>query len=130
MKTQTATFRAIETTRGHFLPDLRQQTTALTQRLLRGLLAGASAMALLVAAIWAASDPSLATYLAVGIWGAGFVFFALAVDAGSRWSVPLVLSGMTLPALAVLGDHIAAEFSMLAAVIVAAWLAAWIYRRK
>lgn len=130
MKTPTATFQAIETTRGQFLPDLRDEARAFTQRLLRGLLSAAAATTVLIVAIWAASDPALATYLAVSIWGAGFVFFALAVDAGSRWSVPLVLTGMALPALAVLGDYVATEFSMLAGAIVAAWLAGWMYRRS
>lgn len=92
--------------------------------------ATASALAVLVVAIWAAATPSIAQYLAAALWGTGFIFFALAIEVRIKKVMPYILTGMTLPALAVLGSHVAAEFSMLGGVIVAGWLAFWLGRRR
>lgn len=95
----------------------------------RWALAGAVAVSLVLAATWAAITPAVDQYLAAGIWAAGFVFFALALEAGVRKVFPYIFTGLALPSLAVLGMEFAAEFSILAGAVVAGWAAVAIVRR-
>lgn len=129
MKTQTAAFQTIDHRPAIVLREIRRDARGLTHRLLRWGFAGFAATATLVISIWAALNPAMTTYLGVSLWGLGFVFFALAVEAGQRRAVPLVLTGMALPVLALVGDRLAGEFSILAGAIVAGWLAHWIAGR-
>lgn len=96
----------------------------------RGAMALAVSLAVVIAAIFAATTPSLAPFLTASIWAAGFVFLAIAVEVGIKSVYPYVATGIALPVLALLGSRLAIEFSVFAAVIVAAWLAVWIVRRK
>lgn len=91
--------------------------------------AGAAAGLLFMFATWAAVTPALAQYLGAVLWAGGFVFLALAIEPGVKRVYPLALTGLALPALAVLGSRVAVGFTLVAAAIVAAWLAAWIVRR-
>lgn len=96
---------------------------------MRWAVAGAVAISLVLATTWAAMTPAIDQFLAAGIWALGFVFFALALEVGIRKIFPYLFTGLTLPALAVLGMEFAAEFSVLAGAIVAGWLFAWIVGR-
>lgn len=95
----------------------------------RLIVAGGAASSLFIFATWAALTPALAQYLSAGLWAAGFLFFALAIEPGVKRVLPLVVTGFTLPALAVLGSRVSDGFTIAAAAVVAAWLAAWIARR-
>lgn len=95
----------------------------------RWAVAFAVAIPLILATAWAAITPAVDQYLAAGLWAAGFVFFALALETAIRRILPFIFTGLTLPALAVLGMEFAAGFSILAGAIVAGWLAVWIVRR-
>lgn len=92
--------------------------------------AGGAASSLFIIATWAALTPALAQYLSAGLWAAGFIFFALAIEPGIKRVFPLVITGFALPALAVLGSRVSDGFTIAAAAIVATWLAAWIAQRK
>jgi hypothetical protein len=92
-------------------------------------IAAAIAGVVLVAGIWSALTPAAAQILAAAIWGAGFVFVALSIDASIRRAVPYVITGLALPALAVLGSSVSELFSVLAVALLAGWVAAWLARR-
>jgi hypothetical protein len=63
------------------------------------------------------------------LWASGFIFLALAIDS-EKPAVGLQLAtGIALPVLALLSSRVAGEFAIIAAVVVAAWLAASILRR-
>lgn len=101
----------------------------IARQALRWSVAGSVAMALTLVATWAAITPAVDQFLAAGLWASGFVFFALALEVGIRKIVPYVLTGLALPVLAVMGMELAAGFSILAAAVIAVWLAVWIGRR-
>lgn len=95
----------------------------------RLVVAGGAASSLFIFATWAALTPSLAQYLSAGMWAVGFIFFALAIEPGMKRVNPLVATGLALPALAILGSRVSEGFTIAAAAIVAAWLAAWLAQR-
>jgi hypothetical protein len=68
-------------------------------------------------------------FLAVPTRGAGFVFIALSINVSIRRAVPYMITGVDLPALAVLGSSVSGLFSVLAVALLAGWVAAWIARR-
>jgi hypothetical protein len=87
------------------------------------------ALAIVVGAAWAITIPSLEQILEASLWASGFIFLALAVDS-EKPSVGLpLITGLALPILALLSSRVAAEFAIVAAVVVAAWVAASILRR-
>lgn len=92
----------------------------------RWILAVGIAAVVVIAAILAATTPAAVQFLSAGLWGVGFIFLALALEVGIKRVSPYVLTGIALPTLALLGSYIAPVFSILAGVIVAAWLAVWI----
>jgi hypothetical protein len=97
----------------------------------RALLALAPALALVVGAAWLANMADLVVYLQVLAWAGGFVFLALAVEADSPYAALLYLAtGVALPLLAWLSSRIAVELIIVAAVLVAVWVAAAILRRQ
>ena len=99
-----------------------------TARIARLSIAGAAALAVVIAGTWAALTPSMAQVLSALLWGTGLLFFALAIETNIRRVLPVIATGLALPVLAVLGSRVAAEFSVAAVVILAAWLAIWITR--
>ena len=99
----------------------------LATRLSLALLAAA---ALVVSVAWWVAQPELVVYLQALTWAGGFVFLALAVEAESLQSSLLNLAtGLVLPVLAFASSRIAPEIAVVAAVLVAAWVAAAILRR-
>ena len=83
----------------------------------------------MIPGIWAALAPELAQYLSALLWGAGFLFFAVAIETKIRRVMPVVMTGLALPVLAVLGSRVAEEYSVLGVAMIAGWLATWIVRR-
>ena len=87
------------------------------------------ALAIVVGAAWAITDPSLELYLQATIWTSGFVFLGLALESKGATIGLALATGIILPILALLGDRLAGEFIIVAAALVAAWVAAAILRR-
>lgn len=87
------------------------------------------AMALVVAAVWVVSLPQWILYFQVSVWAMGFVFLGLALDS-RRFSISglHILSGLALFLLAWLSRNLGGEFLIVAAVLVAAWVAAALFR--
>lgn len=129
MKTQT-----IEWFHSNF--PRRTATTAYARTLNRvlclatkGFTALVPALAIVVGAAWAITVPGAEQFLQASLWASGFVFLALAVDAERPTIGVPIATGIALPVLALLSLHVAGEFAIVAAVIVAAWVAASILRR-
>ena len=87
------------------------------------------ALAIVVGAAWAITMPGLEQILEASLWASGFIFLAMAVDSERPAVGPLLFTGIALPVLALLSSRIAAEFTIVAAVLLAAWVAASILRR-
>jgi hypothetical protein len=69
-------------------------------------------------------------YLQVLTWASGFVFLGLAVESESaELSILNLATGIALPVLALLSSRFAVELTIVAAALVAAWVAAAILRR-
>ena len=95
----------------------------------KGFTALVPALAIVVGAAWAITLPSLEQFLQVSLWASGLVFLALAIDSEKPTVGSLLATGIALPVLALLSSHVAGEFAIVAAVIVAAWVAASILKR-
>jgi hypothetical protein len=96
----------------------------------RALLAVAPALAILVGSAWLVNLPDAAIYLQATLGAGGFVFLALAVEAENPQAALLQLAtGIALPVLAWLSSREAVEIAIVAAALVAAWVAAGIFRR-
>ena len=95
----------------------------------RGFTALVPALAIVVGAVWAITDPGVEQILQVSLWACGFVFLALVIDS-EKPPVGLPLAtGIALPILALLSSRVASEFAIVGAVLVAIWVAALILRR-
>ncbi len=86
------------------------------------------ALAVVTGAAWLITAPDLAAYLQAFLWGAGFVFLGVAIDAPKPLSMLSLLTGLALPALAMLSSQLAVEIAVLAVAILAAWTAMAIWR--
>jgi len=87
------------------------------------------ALAIVVGAAWAITVPSLEQLLQASLWASGFIFLALAIDSQKATIALLLATGIALPILALLSSHVAGEFAIVAAVLVATWVAASILKR-
>ena len=87
------------------------------------------ALAIVVAATWLITAPGLVVYLQATLWASGFVFLGLAIDSEKPVPGLSLATGIALPILAVLSSRVAVEIAIVAAVLVAAWVAAAIWRR-
>ena len=95
----------------------------------KGFTALVPALAIVIAAAWAITLPGLEQFLQASLWASGFVFLALAVDSEKPTVGLLLATGIALSVLALLSSRVAGEFAIVAAVLVAAWVAASILRR-
>ncbi len=95
----------------------------------QGLTALVPALAIVIGAAWAITVPSLEQFLQASLWASGFIFLALAVDSEKPAIGSLLTTGIALPILALLSSRVASEFVIVAAVVVAAWVAVAILRR-
>ena len=92
-------------------------------------LAAVPALAIVVGAAWLANTAELAVFLQATLWTAGFVFLGLALDSEAPDNFLHLATGLALPTLAVLSSSVAIELAIVASVLVAAWVAAGIFRR-
>ena len=90
----------------------------------KGFTALVPALAIVVGTAWAITLPGLEQFLQASLWASGFVFLALAIDSEKPTIGWLLATGIALPVLALLSSFVAGEFAIVAAVIVAAWMAA------
>jgi len=96
----------------------------------RTLLALLPAVAIGLGATWLINLPEHVVFLQAALWAAGFVFVGLALDSESvELSILNLATGIALPVLALLSSRVAIEFAVVAATLVAAWVAAGILRR-
>jgi hypothetical protein len=96
----------------------------------KAFLALVPALAIVVGAAWLVTLPNAVLYLQVLTWASGFVFLGLAVEAESaELSILNLATGIALPVLALLSSRFAIELTIVAAALVAAWVAAAILRR-
>jgi hypothetical protein len=86
------------------------------------------ALAVVTGAAWLITAPDLVAYLQVSLWGAGFVFLGMAVDSAKPASLLYLLTGLALPALAMVSSRVAVEVAILAVAILATWTAVAIWR--
>ena len=63
----------------------------------------------MVGAAWLASTPALAIYLQATLWASGFLFLGLALDGEPPFRGLLVITGLALPALALMSASVAIE---------------------
>jgi hypothetical protein len=96
----------------------------------RAFLALVPALAVVVGTAWLVTVPDWVMYLQATTWAAGFVFLGLALES-ERAETALFLSatGVALPVLAYLSSTLAVELAIVAATLVAAWIAAALLRR-
>ena len=87
------------------------------------------ALAIVVAATWLVTAPGLVVYLQATLWASGFVFMGLAIDSEKPAPGLSLATGIALPILAVLSSRVAVEIAIVAAALVAAWVATAIWRR-
>ena len=87
------------------------------------------ALAIVIGSAWLISAPDLMVYLQATLWTSGFVFLGLAIESEKPVILASLATGIALPALAVLSSKVAVEFAVVAAVLVAAWVAVAIFRR-
>ena len=96
----------------------------------RLVLADAPALAIIVAAAWAIGGEQSASVLQAILWTSGFVFLALAVElAQTKHFVRLLLTGLALPVFALLSYHVAVEFAVVGATLIAVWVVVALLRR-
>lgn len=119
-------------------PRLRT-TSAIPTLYLRNLLALATqaflavvpAVGIVIGAAWLAMQAEMAVYLQALLWTSGFVFLGLALEAErAGTAVRMLLTGMALPVLALMSDRFAIEIAVIAATLVALWVAAGIFSRR
>lgn len=128
MKTQSL---VLVSTRPQAQPDSRALLSSLENVIAesgRLMLAMLGAVTVLLLAGSAVSMPSLAPYGQAAAWAAGFVFLALATDAGEVRFALYLASGVAMIACALLAASAATGFLVPAGMIASAWVAAWLYR--
>jgi hypothetical protein len=109
--------------------DSASKLNHILQLAAKGFVALVPALAIIVGTAWAISVPGLELYLQATVWTSGFVFFGLALDS-QKAAVGLALaSGFAMLGLAWLSERAGSEFTIVAAALVAAWVAAAILRR-
>ena len=95
----------------------------------KAFLALVPALAILVGAAWLITVPDLVVYLQATLWASGFVFMGLAIESEKTAGGLSLATGMALPVLAVLSSRVSVEIAIVAATLVAIWVAAAIWRR-
>lgn len=95
-----------------------------TQHLVRDSVATMVAVAILIAAIWASENLAASGIIQAIIWACSFVFLALAVETNVANFKALLATGLSLGILALLSSPESTGFTILAAVLIAAW-SAW-----
>lgn len=130
MKTYSIEWPPINLPSSHVILTPVRRLPAVLRLATKAFLALVPALAIIVAATWLVTLPEQVIYLQATIWAAGFVFLGLALESESaEVSILNLATGIALPGLALLSSHIAIEFVIVAATLVAAWAAAGIMRK-
>jgi hypothetical protein len=130
MKTHSIEWSNIDARDSHLGLNPVQQLSGLMSLASRALLALVPALAIVVGAAWLITLPDLALFLQASIWAGGFIFLGLAIEAETaELSILNLATGIALPALALLSSRVAMELVIVAATLIAAWVAAGILRR-
>ena len=108
--------------------SLTRVMTIPVRAILAGLGAAVVAVATVMLSVWAAGLETTGI-LAAATWGAGFIFFALAVDSRARSAFVQLASGTVLLFLAWLQNTVSPEFAIVSGILVAAWLAVTTFRQ-
>lgn len=87
------------------------------------------ALAIIVGSAWLITEPGLVVYLQATLWASGFLFLGLALDSEAPFNAMLLITGIALPALALLSSYLAVELAVVAAALSGIWLAVGIFRR-
>ena len=87
------------------------------------------AFAIIVGSAWLITLADLVIYLQVTLWTSGFVFLGLAIESEKPFVLPALATGIALPVLASMSSQIAVEWAIVAAALVAGWVAVAIFRR-
>jgi hypothetical protein len=104
-----------------------QRLASLTMMVGKAFTATVGGLAVLVGMAVAISMPQFDNYVLAGLWAAGFIFLALAIEA--RKPLAFAVTGLALPAIALASYSWATEWAMTAAAILAAWLVYAVYRK-
>jgi hypothetical protein len=130
MKTHSIEWSQIPTRDNAVVLEPARQLQGLLRLATRAFLALVPALAIVVGAAWLVTLPNAVLYLQVLTWVSGFVFLGLAVESESaELSILNLATGIALPALALLSSNFAVELTIVAAALVAAWVAAAILQR-
>jgi len=87
-------------------------------------LAAVTALVPVIGAVWAVSAFENPYLLQAAIWAASFVFMALAVESRKPNVGALLATGLALGTLSILSARVTSEFAIVAALLIAAWIAA------
>jgi hypothetical protein len=108
--------------------SLSSVITIPARAVLAGLGAAVVSVAFVMFSVWVAGLETTGI-VAAATWGAGFVFFALAVDNRARGAFLQLGSGAILLLLAWLQNTVSPEFTIVSGVLVAGWLAVATFRQ-
>jgi hypothetical protein len=130
MKTHSIEWSSIGAPDSQVVLDPVKQLSNFMSLASRALLALVPALAIVVGAAWLITLPDLALFLQASIWAGGFIFLGLAIEAETaELSILNLATGIALPVLALLSSNAGLELVIVAATLVAAWVAAGILRR-
>jgi len=130
MKTYSIEWSPVTSRESRVILNPVRQIPGVLKLATRALLALLPAVAISLGATWLVSLPELVVFLQAALWAAGFVFVGLALESESvEVSILNLATGIALPVLALLSSRVAIEFAIIAATLVAAWVAAGILRR-
>ena len=129
MKTQSIEWNEIIESNGPIVENPIGSLNQLLHFASKAFLALVPAAGILVGAAWLVGMPDLVLYLQVTLWASGFVFMGLALDVDKPGAGLSLLTGIALPVLAVMSSRVAVEIAVIAAALVAIWVAAAIWRR-
>lgn len=129
MKTRAIEWTYIEQPKDSGQVDPVGKLNIATRLMSRAILALVPALAIVVSAAWLVAMPGLAIYLQAALWTSGFVFFGLALDSEKAAIGLSLATGFALPALALMSSKVSVEFAIAGAALLAAWLAAAIWRK-
>ena len=129
MKTHSITWSHSASSRNLSILDSAAKLNNILHLAARVFVALVPALAIVVGAAWALTDPSLELFLHVSIWTSGLVFLGLALESNGVAVWLSLATGIILPILAQLSARETNEFAIVAAAIIAAWVVAAILRR-
>lgn len=130
MKTYSIEWSPVTSRESRVILNPIRQMPGVLRLVTRALLALLPAVAISLGATWLVTLPEHVVFLQAALWAAGFVFVGLALESESvEVSILNLATGIALPVLTLLSSRVAIEFAIVAATLVAAWVAAGILRR-